>query len=152
MKNNPCQSESLLSILTSAGGDSQSPLISVTEAAQRLGVSRSTVYRIDRKNGPFRFVADGRRIFIDLTSFEAHLTNTLRSEPEPPLQTDDVLIQCPQEGDEERTDLQAREAPTVTTQPVPSRQSAIPLPSHGQREGTIPKRDRAFVVFYSFLE
>lgn len=51
MKNNPCQAETELSMLTSAAGGSQSPLISVTEAAHRLGVSKSTVYRIDRKNG-----------------------------------------------------------------------------------------------------
>ena len=33
----------------------RSLLISVRQAALRLGVSKSTVYRIDREHGPFRF-------------------------------------------------------------------------------------------------
>jgi hypothetical protein len=49
--------------------------MSVKEAADRLGVPRWKVYRIDRKKGPFRFVLEGRRVFIDVASFELHLRN-----------------------------------------------------------------------------
>jgi hypothetical protein len=50
-------------------------LIRVGQAVPRLGVSKSTVYRINRKLGPFRFVLDGRRIFIGQASFESHLAD-----------------------------------------------------------------------------
>jgi excisionase family DNA binding protein len=150
MKNNPCQAESELNMLTSAAGGSQGPLINVTEAAQRLGVSKSTVYRIVRKNGPFRFVADGRRIFIDRTSFEAHLTNTLVCEAEPSLQADDDPIFCPQEVDAERTDIETREAPAAATQPAPASDPAPQVTWCGPREPIIPRRNRPFAIFYSF--
>lgn len=149
MKNNPCQAETELSMLTSAAGGSQSPLISVTEAAQRLGVSKSTVYRIDRKNGPFRFVAEGRRIFIDLASFEIQLTSTQGSEPEPPLQTDGGQHICPQERDAEGADLETREAPTVAPQAAPTSDPVSLVTWCGPRERIIPKRGPAFVVYYS---
>lgn len=54
---------------------SGSKVLSVKAVAFHLGVSRSTVYRIDRLDGPFRFIIDGRRIFVDAASFEIYLSN-----------------------------------------------------------------------------
>ena len=48
-------------------------LLSVAEAALALAVSRTTVYRIDRENGPFRIVKQGRRVFVDRCTFNQHL-------------------------------------------------------------------------------
>ncbi len=64
----------------------QSSRLSVRQAAQRLAVSKSKVYRMDREHGPFRFVLDGRRIFIDAPSFELHLANIrgIHAEDDPP--------------------------------------------------------------------
>lgn len=73
-------------------------VISVREAAHRLGVSLSTVYRVDRRNGPFRFVPSGRRIFIDAVSFERYLgESTTAIRPECPVQvgTPDLEPQMP---------------------------------------------------------
>jgi len=47
--------------------------MTVKEVARRLRVSTSTVYRINRVDGPFQFISDGRRIFIDSASFELYI-------------------------------------------------------------------------------
>ena len=57
-----------------------SPLICVKEAAHWLGVSKSTVYRLDRVHGPFRFVVVGRRIYVDLHSFDIYRLSRLEAQ------------------------------------------------------------------------
>jgi hypothetical protein len=47
--------------------------LTVKQGAERLGVSRSSAYRIKRVDGPFLFFRVGRRIFIDAPSFETYL-------------------------------------------------------------------------------
>jgi len=47
--------------------------ISVGDAATRLGVSRSKLYRMDRVNGPLRFIRDGWRLYIELSSLQSLL-------------------------------------------------------------------------------
>jgi excisionase family DNA binding protein len=150
MKNNPCQSVSRINVLNSYAGGSQTPLISVAEAARRLGVSKSTIYRFDRKNGPFRFVADRRRIFIDLASFEIHLTSTPGIEPVPSLQTDEGQHLCPQEREAEKADLETREVPVVAIPAAPASDPVSLWTWCGPREPIVPKRSGAFVVFYNF--
>jgi hypothetical protein len=74
------------SILNAAAAQStRSTVITAKQAAQRLGVSRSTIYRVDRVRGPFQFIIDGRRIFIDLTSFASHLADIrgIRADDDP---------------------------------------------------------------------
>jgi|GEM_PF-4541925 len=56
-----------------------SSLICVKEAAHRLGVSKSTIYRFDRVNGPFRFIIEGRRIYVDLNSFDVFRLSRLEA-------------------------------------------------------------------------
>jgi hypothetical protein len=127
-------------------------LISVKDAASQLGVSPSTVYRIDRQNGPFRFVHDDWRIYIDAKSFVAHLAgivgadgkidrggveSTLQPRPEalqatPP--TSDIIA----EG----------EVPTAKA-------TSIPLPatmSSGQQEDRRrPHAMSGFFQYFSFI-
>jgi len=45
--------------------------VNVREAAKQLRVSASTVYRLDRKNGPIRFISAKRPITIDQGSLES---------------------------------------------------------------------------------
>jgi excisionase family DNA binding protein len=146
------EAESQLNTLTSTAGGSQSPLMSVREAAQRLGVSKSTVYRIDRKNGPFRFVTDGRRIFIDLGSLENHMGVAAVGEPEPPLQADGGQTLCPQEPEAEGAELDTRELPSAAPQAAPTNAPASPVTWCGPREPFIPRRGGPFVIFYGFSE
>ena len=47
--------------------------ICVREAACRLNMSRSRVYRLDRNNGPFPIVKIGRRVWIELAGLEAFI-------------------------------------------------------------------------------
>jgi excisionase family DNA binding protein len=47
--------------------------VSVKDAAMKLGVSRSTVYRMNRAHGPLRFVRRGRRVFIDVLEFNRYI-------------------------------------------------------------------------------
>ena len=49
--------------------------LSVREVADLLGVSRSTVYRMDRKNGPLKIWKRGRRVLFDRCDFERYLAS-----------------------------------------------------------------------------
>lgn len=148
LKTDPNRTESEIRVQNSAATDMQSPLISVKEAAQRLGVSRSKAYRIDRKNGPFLFLTVGRRIFINLASFEGHLASKPGSAPEAPLQTDEGQRLCRKGG----VDREAREAPAGATQPAQSSQSASPLPGCGQRDLIMPNPSLPFIVMYGVMQ
>jgi excisionase family DNA binding protein len=152
MKTNPKQTASQINLSTPEARSDQALRISVKEAAQRLGVSKSTVYRIDRKNGPFRFVNDGRRIFIELASLENHMGVAAVSEPEPPLLTDGGQALCPHERDAVGTELETREAPVLAPQAAPITAPASLVTWCGPREPFIPRRGGPFVIFYGFSE
>jgi Helix-turn-helix domain len=49
-------------------------LMTVADAALALSVSRSTVYRVDRENGPFKILRQGGRLFIDRCTFDQYLS------------------------------------------------------------------------------
>lgn len=98
--------------------------LTVKQVAERLGVSVSTVYRIKRVNGPFLFVPAGRRVLIDIDSFESYLRNK-RTEDSAPVPTG-----------VEVTDQQ------LATEPArPVRKGT------GQRELNIPWREPSMVIF-----
>ena len=78
---------------------SQPLLITVKDAARRLGVSKSTVYRFDRSHGCLRFVIDGRRVFIEEASFETYLANANRRKGGIDLPADEFPPDCPQQLD-----------------------------------------------------
>ena len=79
METMPHQSTSEFDVFNTATRTQQCPLITVRQAAQRLGRSNSTVYRIDRNHGPFRFGRDGRMIFVELDSFETYLATIVKN-------------------------------------------------------------------------
>lgn len=122
--------------------------ITVKEAALRLCVSKSTAYRIDRTNGPFRFIVEGRRIFIDSASFESHLANIrgIRAD-DCPLQVESVLpCHEPAEGPEMQSQIDELQVNTVATA-IPS--GSLPdSRSGGQRELTMRQCHQPFIVFY----
>jgi excisionase family DNA binding protein len=62
-----------LSLKHSLSSRAKERLITVKQAAQRLGVSPSTVYRMRRRSGKFRFVVRGWRVFVDAEDLERFL-------------------------------------------------------------------------------
>jgi hypothetical protein len=48
-------------------------LISVREASRLLGWSKWRVYKLNRVAGPFRFVKDGHRVFLDEATVKAYM-------------------------------------------------------------------------------
>ena len=131
---------------------SQPNLITVKDAARRLGASRTTVYRIDRNDGPFRFVVDGRRIFIESASFESFLANTGRNGTESELTADDVPLDCPQEEQPERTDFRTDDMPVEESRPTPPGDVPSPVSSSGQREYIPPRHYVPGLLWYHSLQ
>jgi hypothetical protein len=122
--------------------------LTVKAAAQRLRKSLSTVYRIDRKNGPFRFVIDGRRVFIDADSLESYLDSIegihaddggqeIECVPSPLHQLTQVISPSPNSVREIKT-------PTVATPIVP----LPPLKAGGQRELVMNQSLGFYIVQY----
>lgn len=130
---------------------SQPQLITVKDAARRLGASRSTVYRIDRNDGPLRFVVDGRRIFIDTASFETFLANTGGNGTESELTADDVPIDSIQGEQAERTPPKIDAMPAEPPRPSPFRDVPHTISSSGQRENILPRRHAAGFLYYQTL-
>ena len=58
---------------------SQQLMLTVRVAAERLGKSTGSIYKLDRVHGPFRFAKRGRRIYIDAASFERYLAGQQES-------------------------------------------------------------------------
>lgn len=140
-------------VLHSDGSQGSQPnLITVKDAARRLGASRTTVYRIDRNDGPFRFVVDGRRIFIENASFEAFLANTGRNGTESELTADDVPLDCPQEEQPERTDFRTDDMPVEESRPTPPGDVPSPVSSSGQREYIPPRHYVPGLLWYHSLQ
>ena len=96
------QGNSIRALHSDGSQGSQPNLITVKDAARRLGVSKSTVYRFDRDDGPLRFIVDSRPILIENDSFETHLANIRRHITEPCSPADEVFRDCPQEEQPER--------------------------------------------------
>jgi hypothetical protein len=145
------QANSTQTLYTRDSRSSQPMLITVKAAARRLGVSRSSVYRIDRNDGPFRFVVDGRRIFIESASFESFLANTGRNGTESELTADDVPIDCIQGEQPKRTPSQVDAMPVEPPRTSPFRDIPHTVSSSGQRENILPRRHSAGFLYYQTL-
>lgn len=60
---------------TGNAADDQNGYITVAEAARRLGRSRTTVYRLNRHNGPVAILWKGRRVFVHADSLNSFIEN-----------------------------------------------------------------------------
>jgi excisionase family DNA binding protein len=111
----------------------QSPnLMTVADAAVALSVSRSTVYRFDRENGPFKIIKQGRRVLIDRCTFSQYLS--ARS-----VKTVDAISEEPRGTEEpEPPDNREREEPPATDRAEPPRNRE--RTGCGQRELVMPVR------------
>jgi excisionase family DNA binding protein len=148
----PEQANPTAALHTVDSRSSRSSLITVKDAARRLNVSASTVYRFDRKNGHLTFVADGRRIFIENVSFEDYLAKTGRNATEPDAPADDVPRHCPQEEQPAPAPppKEALVADVATPNPLGAVHSSIS--SCGQRELILPRRYTPGILCYqSFI-
>ncbi len=116
-------------------------LMTVAEAALALSVSRSTVYRYDRQNGPFQIVNQGRRVLIDRCTFDQYVSaHSVR--------TVDAVSEEPRKAEEpEPADKREREEPTATERPEPPRSRK--RTGCGQRELVVPYRWPT-AVFYVY--
>ena len=66
-----CSSKPIPARTIERGAPTAEPRCSVKEAAFRIRKSTSTVYRMRRRSGPLRFITEGRRIHVELSSLEA---------------------------------------------------------------------------------
>lgn len=123
-------------------------LITAKEAAQRLGVSRSTVYRIDREIGPFRFVVDGRWILIDQASFESHIAN-IRGNRSDVLEVGSVLPSQQAVNEPETLSETDERQLTASEMATPKASTSIST-REGQRELLMPeyRHPFAFAITY----
>lgn len=98
--------------------------ISVKEAARLLGKSRSSVYRLNRGEGPLIFTRRGRNVLILAASFESYLAARKVSEP----------------------------ASVPRNSKPATGQAPVNATSHGsgQRELTLPWRDRPIIATFLF--
>jgi hypothetical protein len=151
MAKQPFQGNSTRILHPAASHRSQPNLITVKDAARRLGVSKSTVYRIDRNDGPFRFVVDSRRIFIESASFETFLANTGRNGTESELTANDVSIDSIQGEQPERTPSQIDAMPVEPPRPSPFRDVPHTISSSGQRENILPRSHAVGFLYYQTL-
>ena len=122
--------------------------VNVREAAKRLGVSRSAVYRLDREHGPIRFLSVKRPIAIDLASLEAQVANANSIEREPELTTDGLPCPCPHEAQAEQTEWGTSEMSMDTAQSAPPMRPMSPSSSCGQRDLRLIRRNGAAVITY----
>ncbi len=134
----------------SAGIEKRRPASSLTvrEAALRLGKSLSYVYRLNREHGPFRFILERRRIYIDAASFEDYMTNVQATEQS------SVTAKKPENLNQPDTPPKPmEESPSkqltkiVSTGPSPQ-EPAAPQTWSGQRELVIRPSRQAIVVVY----
>jgi hypothetical protein len=126
--------------------------IDVKGAAKRLGVSTSTVYRLDREHGPIRFLSTMRPITIDFRSLETHVANIKSIERDPELVSDVVPCSCPYEEHAENTEPRTNEVLAEPTHPPASTRSCYPSLRCGQRELALTKRDgAAFIGYFSYI-
>jgi excisionase family DNA binding protein len=127
--------------------------LTAKEAAHRLGVSLSTIYRIDREHGPFRFVLDGRRIFIDQASLELHLANIRGVHADDGAHAVASFPPCPRPATEVQTQPQIAE-PMIETFETMTPQASLPASgSGGQRDLIMRARSGPCIITYqSFID
>lgn len=115
--------------------------MSVADAAVALAVSRSTVYRFDRENGPFKIVKQGRRVLIDRCTFKEYLSGRL-------VRTVDAAFEePPATGGSKPPDNRKPEESLAPETPAP--RSHRERTGCGQRELVMPYRWPT-VVFYTY--
>jgi excisionase family DNA binding protein len=115
--------------------------MTVADAALALSVSRSTVYRYPRTDGPFKIVKQGRHVLIDRCTFSQYLS--ARS-----VRAVDVVSEEPPALEElAPPGTLAREEPPTTEGPEPPRNRE--RTGCGQRELVMPVR-WPMVVFYIY--
>jgi hypothetical protein len=138
------------STLATAFDRENRPLCTVKEAASRAGKSISRLYKMDRQYGPFRFVLRGRRVFVDVDSFELYLSNldglapesgTVPSAAGKSIEETASIALNGVFGESTNPNAQDIQAPTKF-------QESIPVGRFGQRELIIRRSDRVSVVAY----
>ena len=107
-------------------------VMTVAEAALALSVSRSTVYRYPRADGPFTIIKQGRRVFIDRSSFNRYVSARF-------VGTVDAVSEEPR-GTEESEPVGNREGETPTPTEPPASPSHREHTGCGQRELVMPVR------------
>lgn len=140
-------------VLKTVGVKSARPtVITVNQAAQRLGVSRSTVYRINRVCGPFLFIVDGRRIFIDVSSFELHLASIIGVHADDDSPRAESIRQILQPANEPKAESQVHESPIEMSETAGPGASLPASTSCGQRELIMRDRTGPCIICYpSFM-
>lgn len=123
-------------------------LVTVKQAAKSLGVSRSTVYRIDREHGPLRFIISGRWIFIEKASLESYAASRrgIRAD-DCPLEIKSVLL-CQQPATVPETKSHIDELQVVTSGTTMASTSHLASGSGGQRELIMRDHRQPFVVLF----
>lgn len=122
--------------------------ITVSEVAQRLGVSKSTAYRINRKNGPFQFVSVGRRVYIDCASFELHVAGLRANEREAEIETHQGPTEAQDQDLVASAGLQPSGRPLRPPDFTPPISSLPELNRSGQRELIIRARNGLGILSY----
>jgi excisionase family DNA binding protein len=150
MTTETCRTNSSNLVDAAEGQSALTAVISVKEAAQRLGVSRSTVYRIDREIGPFRFIVDGRRIFIDEESLESHIANDICNRTDDGLPKVGSVVPCQQPA--KKSDAQSETDELQLTAPEMAKLNASLSTStrQGQRDLIMREHRHSFAFFYIY--
>ena len=122
--------------------------LTAKEAAHRLGVSLSTIYRIDRVHGPFAFIIIGRWIFIDLTSFNAHLVNIGGIQAADGPLEDESVWQCLQPANKPEAKSQIDEPQIESSKPAEPCAALPASKSSGQRGLVMRESSGPYLFWY----
>jgi excisionase family DNA binding protein len=148
MKANSSQTTATASVTDTRAQGQESPLITVSEVAQRLGVSKSTAYRINRKNGPFLFVSVGSRVYIDRVSFEIHLAVLRGDDSQPEVETHEGFHEAQQQDVMHSTGSQPSDRPLRPPDFTPAISPLPELARSGERNLIIrPRNGQAFLSY-----
>lgn len=125
------------------GASAAKPRCSVKEAAHRMHKHPSTVYRMRRRPGPLRFVAQGKRIYVDLESLELFLPHQAPSDAPAVAVEEKALPERTVGGEPDRE--RASQAPIARE----SQQEQVKTVGwSGQRELIMPQRQAPLVILY----
>jgi excisionase family DNA binding protein len=142
------QTTSTVNATDTSAQSKRTTLITVGEAAQRLGVSKSTAYRINRKSGPFLFASVGRRVYIDRVSFEIHAAGLRGIERQTEVGTDKGLPEAQDQDVEATAGSQPSGRPPKPPDFVAAISSILELNRSGQRELIIRPRNGLGILSY----
>jgi excisionase family DNA binding protein len=151
MKTESDQSQSERILTSNENQRAEQDRLTVKEVAHRLGVSLSTIYRVDRDHGPFAFIVIGRRIFIDLASFESYLASTRGLRANDDQLGDDNVGQCRQAALKPESESQTD---ALQIEPSKTKATASSLPaskSGGQRELIMRESSPPRVICYPWF-